>query len=49
MTMDGLTWTIETTWGNYVVDGIRRQITNITNDIRDAKLNELIATKLPTV
>ncbi len=52
MTIDGLIWTADATWGNYyttVVDGIRRQITNITNDIRDAKLNELIANKLPTV
>ncbi len=52
MTIDGLTWTIEPTWGNYytaVVDGIRRQMTNKTNDISDEKLNELIANKLPTV
>ena len=49
MTMDGLTWTIETTWGNYVVDVIRRQMTNTTKAISGAKLNELIANKLPTV
>jgi hypothetical protein len=50
MTIDGVVWTIDPTWGNCYyseVDGVKRQISNRSNDISSARLDELIAGRLP--
>jgi|GEM_PF-1766387 len=52
MTIDGLVWTIEPTWGNYYiaeVGGIQRQISNVSNDISNARLSELIEGRMPMI
>ena len=51
LTIDGLTWTFLK--GGYdcftIVDGVQRQMHNRSNDISDARLEELISYKLPTI
>ena len=50
ITIDGIVWSIDSGWGTYYyseVEGVKRQIVNRSVDISDARLDELIANRMP--
>lgn len=52
MTIGDIVWSIDSNWGTYYyseVDGMRRQITNRSSDISNARLSELIEGKMPMI
>ncbi len=50
MTIDGVEWTIDPTWGNYYyneANGIRQEINRIYSELSETYIQELIQNKLP--
>jgi len=50
MTIDGIEWTIDPTWGNYYyneANGIRQEINRIYGEVSQTYIQELIQNKLP--
>ena len=52
MTIDGAIWYVDPDWGTYYYnesEGLKHQIICVSSDILDARVQELIAGRLPTV
>ncbi len=52
MTIDGVTWTIDPLWGVHYyneIDGVRREINCVSNDIANETLQSLIQRRLPAL
>ena len=52
LTIDSTVWAVDPTWGNYYYSesvGLKHQITCVSSDISDTRLQELIESRLPMV
>lgn len=52
MTIDGVRWTIEPTWGNYYFresEGFRYDLNKVSSDVTDAELEYQVSNRLPEI